>query len=328
MASRNHITYDSFGNVLSETHADVDTLFTSFGRFVDTATGNRYHGNRWCTVYYATWLSPDPIGFEGGDANLYRYCGGDPLNETDPFGLAREKGKEEQEEFGLGDFAWGFVRNWLLGGWIWDSARAAPGAAQEAGRQVGEAMHAAENAASDRQILDNRLQQCRTPEDFKRVYGDQWQQAMREAAALAEKGVAVEAASAAMASQSASATAARASQYGPNRVSPHANFAQSDYREAFSKGGRFAGMSVDDVAAALRSGQLRPSDVPVEYIFRNGKQLILNTRSAEALRRAGIPRSQWFGVNRTGNTGAELRLDDQLKRNGLNSQGTPVVEPR
>ena len=51
------------------------------------ATEIRYHGNRWCTTYYATWLSPDPIGFEGGDANLYRNCGNDPVNAVDPTGL-------------------------------------------------------------------------------------------------------------------------------------------------------------------------------------------------------------------------------------------------
>jgi hypothetical protein len=32
------------------------------------------------------FLQPDPIGFAGGDANLFRYCGGDPVNFIDPFG--------------------------------------------------------------------------------------------------------------------------------------------------------------------------------------------------------------------------------------------------
>jgi hypothetical protein len=33
------------------------------------------------------WLSEDPIGFEAGDANLYRYVGNGPANATDPSGL-------------------------------------------------------------------------------------------------------------------------------------------------------------------------------------------------------------------------------------------------
>ena len=46
----NHVTYESFGKVASETAPTVDTLFTSFGRDVDPGTELRYHGNRWCTV--------------------------------------------------------------------------------------------------------------------------------------------------------------------------------------------------------------------------------------------------------------------------------------
>jgi hypothetical protein len=34
------------------------------------------------------WLEVDPIGFAGGDANLYRYVENDPTNATDPSGLA------------------------------------------------------------------------------------------------------------------------------------------------------------------------------------------------------------------------------------------------
>ncbi len=104
-----------------------------------------------------------------------------------------------------------------------------------------------------------------------------------------------------------------------------ARFAQKTYRETFSAAGRFAGKSIDDVAGSLRAGKISPDDVPVDYIVRDGNTLILNTRSAQALERAGIPRSQWKGVNRTGVEEFEDRLSDQLRRNKLGSEGTATV---
>lgn len=72
---------------------------------------------------------------------------------------------------------------------------------------------------------------------------------------------------------------------------------------------------MDDVAAALRSGALAPAEVPINYIVRDGQTIILNTRSAQALDAAGIPRSQWNGVNKTGDSLFEGLLDGQLSRN-------------
>jgi uncharacterized protein RhaS with RHS repeats len=41
------------------------------------------------------WMQQDPIGFAGGDANLYRYVGNSPTNYTDPAGLDEKKPKTE-----------------------------------------------------------------------------------------------------------------------------------------------------------------------------------------------------------------------------------------
>lgn len=93
----------------------------------------------------------------------------------------------------------------------------------------------------------------------------------------------------------------------------------------FSKGGAFAGKSVDDVADALRSGTLRPADVPIDFIVRDGNKLILNTRSAQALELAGIPRAQWNAVDRTGQELFENMLTGQLNRNGLTTAGVETA---
>jgi RHS repeat-associated protein len=110
-------------------------------------------------------------------------------------------------------------------------------------------------------------------------------------------------------------------------IGDDANFAQKTYRNAFTTepGAGFRGMTVDQVAEALRSGAMHPRMVPVDYIVREGNTLILNTRSAQALTEAGIPRSQWAGVNRTGNPAFEARLTGQLTRNRLTTAGTPTV---
>lgn len=104
-----------------------------------------------------------------------------------------------------------------------------------------------------------------------------------------------------------------------------ANFAQKTFNPMFSKDGVFAGKSVDDVASALRSGVMKPSEVPIDYIVRDGNKLILNTRSAQALEAAGIHRSQWNAVNRTGQEMYENMLSGQLQRNNLTSEGISTV---
>jgi RHS repeat-associated protein len=42
---------------------------------------------RWYLDGGPGWLSPDPLGFGGGDGNLYRYVGNRPTAEVDPSGL-------------------------------------------------------------------------------------------------------------------------------------------------------------------------------------------------------------------------------------------------
>ena len=104
-----------------------------------------------------------------------------------------------------------------------------------------------------------------------------------------------------------------------------AAYSQRTYSPSFSADGLFGGKTVDEVADALRAGDLDPAEVPVGYIVRDGKALILNTRSAQALEAAAIPRSSWNGVDHTGNEFFERLLDGQLRRNGLLNDGIETV---
>ena len=47
------------------------------------------------------FMSEDPIGFAAGDANLFRYCGGDPVNCTDPSGLKTKDSNPPTQTDGL-----------------------------------------------------------------------------------------------------------------------------------------------------------------------------------------------------------------------------------
>jgi RHS repeat-associated protein len=88
----NHRVFDSFGNLVSQTNSAVDCLFGYTGRAFDSNTGLQNNLNRWYDVSIGGWISKDPIGFGGGDTNLYRYVGNNPTNGSDPSGLQDPSG--------------------------------------------------------------------------------------------------------------------------------------------------------------------------------------------------------------------------------------------
>ena len=104
-----------------------------------------------------------------------------------------------------------------------------------------------------------------------------------------------------------------------------AAFSQRTYSSRFSEEGDFSGRSVDEVAAALRAGDLQLSDVSVGYVERGTNVLVLNTRSAIALELAGIPRSAWHGIDHSGDPFYEGLLTRRLARNRLTDVGILVV---
>jgi RHS repeat-associated protein len=83
----NHRVFSAYGQLLSQTNSSVGCLFAYTGRPLDQATGLQNNLNRWYDAIVGRWLSQDPIGFNGGDANLYRYVGNSPVDGMDPAGL-------------------------------------------------------------------------------------------------------------------------------------------------------------------------------------------------------------------------------------------------
>ena len=101
--------------------SNTPTRYRYTGREYDADTGLYYYRNRWYDPEIGLFISEDPIGFAGGDVNLYGYVWNSPYNFIDPFGFQ-----------GLGErFA-----DWLDGGiekarlgaqgdasnWMWNAA--------------------------------------------------------------------------------------------------------------------------------------------------------------------------------------------------------------
>jgi RHS repeat-associated protein len=79
-------TYNSFGNTLSQLDPTVKFRFGYTGRESDPETGLYYYRARYFDANVGRFISTDPIGFEAGDSNLYRYVFNNSTKWTDPSG--------------------------------------------------------------------------------------------------------------------------------------------------------------------------------------------------------------------------------------------------
>jgi RHS repeat-associated protein len=90
-------TYDAFGRPTVTNGDGTGTRGSSnYGnRFM--FTGREYfpelglydYRHRFYDPWLGRFLQVDPTGFDAGDMNLFRYCGDDPIDRTDPTGLYR-----------------------------------------------------------------------------------------------------------------------------------------------------------------------------------------------------------------------------------------------
>ena len=81
------IGYDTFGRVLYDSNTSLHVPFGFAGGLYDEDTKLTRFGYRDHDAGTGKWTAKDPIGFDGGDTNLYGYVLGDPVNGVDPSGL-------------------------------------------------------------------------------------------------------------------------------------------------------------------------------------------------------------------------------------------------
>jgi RHS repeat-associated protein len=124
---QNHITYDSFGKITNQTNSSTTTIFGYTGREYDSETEQYYYRARYYDQNIGRFISEDPISFNGGDMNLYRYVGNSPTNYIDPSGL-----KCECSSTGLSSIG-ARLRNAAIGAASGAATGAATGAAVGAG---------------------------------------------------------------------------------------------------------------------------------------------------------------------------------------------------
>lgn len=83
------LDYDEWGRVLQDTNPGFQP-FGFAGGLYDSDTGLVRFGFRDYDPNTGRWLAKDPILFAGGQANLFLYCYGDPINFVDLWGLSED----------------------------------------------------------------------------------------------------------------------------------------------------------------------------------------------------------------------------------------------
>jgi RHS repeat-associated protein len=82
-----HLVYDTYGKLVSQTNPSATPRYQFTGREFDTATGLNYYRARYYDGALGRFVSEDPIRFNNGEYNAYAYVRANPVGRIDPSGL-------------------------------------------------------------------------------------------------------------------------------------------------------------------------------------------------------------------------------------------------
>jgi RHS repeat-associated protein len=92
-----HRDYDSYGNIIAETYPSSGDRYGWTGREFDVETDLQYNRARYYDPATGRWMSQDPMEFDAGDSNLYRYANNQPTGMTDPSGMQEASSARQKE---------------------------------------------------------------------------------------------------------------------------------------------------------------------------------------------------------------------------------------
>lgn len=123
------ISYDAFGNVLSDTTGGASDRYLFQGEQWDSVISLYKFGLRQMDSHMGTFISEDPGSFMMGDVNLMRFVGNAPTNWLDPSGMSWVSRQIDSIDNALSELAQS-MQNSSAGKWmdqhigdpIWDEA--------------------------------------------------------------------------------------------------------------------------------------------------------------------------------------------------------------
>jgi RHS repeat-associated protein len=98
----NTLTYDSYGNILTESNPSNGDRFAFAGMERSSIGGPSYQWHRYYFSNSGVWASEDPLGFGGHDANLRRYSASHHVHGPNGIGLRTTNGTNGSDQAALG----------------------------------------------------------------------------------------------------------------------------------------------------------------------------------------------------------------------------------